>query len=167
VCRPFGSKIISTLPREQTLVQGSSFGDRFVEGIYLFADSTSPAIHTWDSNRKQEMISKDCASYPMEIPFKRTLLLGAPKIHRRGILQMHKEDLAEEERIVAELAAHAVMRSQSAQLAATQMAAAEAPLLVVPSSIASIPAREPIPAAPLSVAVPCKVKHLDSSLTRQ
>jgi len=33
---------------------------------------------------------------------------------------MHQEDLAEEERIVAELAAPAVTRSQSAQVAATR-----------------------------------------------
>ena len=110
---------------------------------------------------------KDYTSYPMEFPFKDPSCLVRPRYTAAEILQMHQEVLAEEESIVAELAAHAVMRSQSAQLAATQMAAAQAPLLVVPSSIASIPAREPIPAAPLSVAVPCKVKHLDSSPTRQ
>jgi hypothetical protein len=39
VCIPFGSRIISPIPREHNLVRGSSFGDGFVEGIYLHVDS--------------------------------------------------------------------------------------------------------------------------------
>ena len=50
--------------------------------------------------------------------------------------------------------------------APTQIAAAQAPILVVPLSIASIPQCEPVPASPLSVAVPCRVQHLDSLLDR-
>jgi hypothetical protein len=108
VCIPFGSRIVSPLPREHTLVQGSSFGDRFVEGIYLFADATSPAIHIWDMHRKQEMIVMDYTSYPTEFPFKDPSCLVRPGYTADEILQMHQEDMAEEERIVAELAAPAV-----------------------------------------------------------
>jgi hypothetical protein len=142
VCMPFGSRIVSPLPREHTLVQGSSFGDRFVEGIYLFADATSPAIHIWDMHRKQEMIVKDYTSYPTEFPFKDPSCLVRPGYTADEILQMHQEDIAEEERIVAELAAPAVTRSQSAQLATTPLPAPQAPLLVAPSSLASFPAYE-------------------------
>jgi hypothetical protein len=42
VCIPFGSRIISPIPREHSLVRGSSFGDRFVEGIYFHTALTGP-----------------------------------------------------------------------------------------------------------------------------
>ena len=89
-----------------------------------------------------------------------------PRYTAAEILQMHLEDLAEGERIVAELAVPVVMRSHYAQLAATQIAAAQASVLVVPLSIASIPQCESVPASPLLVAVPCRVQHLDSLLDR-
>jgi hypothetical protein len=165
VCIPFGSRIISPLPREHTLVKGSSFGDRFVEGIYLFADSTSPAIHIWDMHRKQEMLVKDYTSYPTEFPFKDPSCLVRPGYTTAEILQMHQEDIAEEERIVAELAAPAVTRSQSAQLAATPLTVHPAPIIVVPSPLVSLPARSPVSVAqPLSTPVTTRVPYLDSLL---
>jgi len=165
VCIPFGSRIISPLPREHTLVKGSSFGDRFVEGIYLFADSTSPAIHIWDMHRKQEMLVKDYTSYPTEFPFKDPSCLVRPGYTAAEILQMHQEDIAEEERIVAELEAPAVTRSQSAQIAATSLTVHPAPIIVVPSPLASLPARLPVSVAqPLSAPVTTRVPYLDSLL---
>jgi hypothetical protein len=35
VCIPFGSHIVSPVPHDHNLVRDSSFGDHFVEGIYL------------------------------------------------------------------------------------------------------------------------------------
>jgi hypothetical protein len=79
---------------------------------------------------------------------------------------MHQEDIAEEKRIVAELAAPAVTRSQSAQIAATPVSVQPAPILVVPSPLAPIPARELVTSSPLSNPVPAKVPHLDSLLDK-
>ncbi len=53
VCIPFGSHIMLPIPCENSLVRGSSLGDRFVEGIYLHAALTGPVIHIFDIHRKQ------------------------------------------------------------------------------------------------------------------
>jgi hypothetical protein len=45
VCIPFGSRIISPILCDHSLVRGLSFGDRFVEDIYLHAALTGPVIH--------------------------------------------------------------------------------------------------------------------------
>jgi hypothetical protein len=42
VCIPIGSRIISPIPREDNLVRSSSFGDRFVEGIYFHTALAGP-----------------------------------------------------------------------------------------------------------------------------
>jgi len=41
---PFGSRVLPQLPREHRLVKNGSFGDRFVEGTYLYSDSATPCI---------------------------------------------------------------------------------------------------------------------------
>jgi len=41
---PFGSRVMTQLPREHRLVKNGSFGDRFVEGTYLYSDSATPCI---------------------------------------------------------------------------------------------------------------------------
>ena len=120
VCIPFGSRIISPIPREHSLVRGSSFGDRFVEGIYLHAALTGPAIHIFDMHRKQEIVVKDFTSYPSEFPFKDPSCLTRPGYSAAEIEKMHQEDLADEARITAEITAPAVTRSQSAQMASKQ-----------------------------------------------
>ena len=120
VCIPFDSRIISPIPREHSLVRGSSFGDRFVEGIYLHAALTGPAIHIFDMHRKQEIVVKDFTSYPSEFPFKDPSCLTRPGYSAAEIEKMHQEDLADEARITAEITAPAVTRSQSAQMASKQ-----------------------------------------------
>ena len=120
VCIPFGSRIISPIPREHSLVRGSSFGDRFVEGIYLHAALTGPVIHIFDMHRKQEIVVKDFTSYPSEFPFKDPSCLTRPGYTAAEIEEMHQEDLADEARITAELTAPAVTRSQSAQMTSKQ-----------------------------------------------
>jgi hypothetical protein len=62
-------------------------------------------------HRRQETIVKDYTSYPIEFPFKDPSCLVRPGYTAAQILQMHLEDLAERERIVAELAAPVVTRS--------------------------------------------------------
>ena len=70
VAIPFGSRIVSTIPREHKLVVNGSFGDRYVEDIYLHADSHTLRIHMYDFISKQEIVVQDFTSYPSEDPFR-------------------------------------------------------------------------------------------------
>jgi hypothetical protein len=138
VCIPFGSRIISPIPREHSLVRGSSFGDRFVEGIYLHAALTGPTIHIFvdkhrkqekifdmhrkqekifDMHRKQEIVVKNFTSYPAEFPFKDPSCLTRPGYSAAEIEKMHQEDLSDEAHITAEITSPEVTRSQSSQMA--------------------------------------------------
>jgi hypothetical protein len=65
----FGSRVVSTIPREHRRVVNGSFGDRFVEGIYLHADSQTPTIRMFDLSSRTELSVKDFKSYPDECPF--------------------------------------------------------------------------------------------------
>jgi hypothetical protein len=69
VAIPFGCRVVSTLPREHRRVVNGSFGDRFVEGIYLHADSQTPTIRMFDLASRTELAVKDFKSYPDEFPF--------------------------------------------------------------------------------------------------
>ena len=69
VAIPFGSCVVSTLPREHRRVVNGSFGDRFVEGIYLHADSQTPTKRMFDLASRTELSVKDFKSYPDEFPF--------------------------------------------------------------------------------------------------
>ena len=42
-----GSRVTGYVPREHPLVQNGSFGDRFVEGIYLRADHDTPCFRMY------------------------------------------------------------------------------------------------------------------------
>ena len=72
VAIPFGSRIVSTIPREHKLVVNGSFGDRYVEGtmIYLHADPYTPSINMYNFISKQEIVVQDLTSYPSEYPFR-------------------------------------------------------------------------------------------------
>jgi hypothetical protein len=120
VCIPFGSLIISPIPCEHSLVRGSSFDDRFVEGIYLHTALTGPVIHIFDMYRKQEIVVKDFTSYPSESPYKDPSCLTHPVYSAAEIDKMPQEDLADEALITAEITAPAVTRSQSAQMVSKQ-----------------------------------------------
>jgi len=41
---PFNSRVIAELTREHCPVKNGSFGNRFVEGMYLCSDSATPCI---------------------------------------------------------------------------------------------------------------------------
>ena len=69
VAIPFGSRVVSTIPREHRRVVNGSFGDRFVEGIYLHADLQTPTIRMFDLASRTELSVKDFKSYPDEFPF--------------------------------------------------------------------------------------------------
>jgi hypothetical protein len=120
VCIPFGSRIISPIPCEHSLVRGSSFGDRFVEGIYLHTALTVPVMHIFDMHRKQEIVVKDFTSYPSAFPFKDPSCLTRPDYSAAEIEKMHQEDLADEALITAEITVPEVTHSQSAKMVSKQ-----------------------------------------------
>ena len=68
VAIPFGSRIVSTIPREHHLVVNGSFRDRFVEGIYFHADHVTPTVMMYDFGSRSEISVRDLRSYPDELP---------------------------------------------------------------------------------------------------
>jgi len=70
VAIPFGSRVTGYLPREHPLVKNGSFGDRFVEGIYLRADHDTPCICMYCITSGSELLVQDFKSYPDEFPFR-------------------------------------------------------------------------------------------------
>jgi hypothetical protein len=94
VAIPFGCRVVSTLPREHRRVVNGSFGDRFVEGIYLHADSHTPTIRMFDLATKTEISVKDFKFYPDEFPFRNhTCLTRSPEALQKEITSMHVEDV--------------------------------------------------------------------------
>jgi hypothetical protein len=91
-----------------------------VEGIYLHAALTCPVIHIFHVHRKQEIVVKDFNSYPSVFPFKDSSCLTRPGYTVAEIEEMHQEDLADEARIITEVTAPVVTRSQSAQMTSNQ-----------------------------------------------
>ena len=86
VAIPFGSRIVSTIPHEHRLVVNGSFGDRFVEGIYLHADHATPTIRMYDFGSCSEISVQDFKSYPAEFPFRDQSCLMRPSPSGGGIL---------------------------------------------------------------------------------
>ena len=114
VAIPFGSRVVSTLPREHSRVVNGSFGDRFVEGIYLHADSQTPTIRMFDLASRTELSVKDFKSYPDEYPFRDpTCLTRSPDTLRKELAKMRVEDEADDQLIADQLQTHVITRSQS------------------------------------------------------
>jgi len=59
VAVPFGSRVIVQLPREHCLVKNGSFGDRFVEGTYLYSDSATPRIWKFSIALQRKIKAQD------------------------------------------------------------------------------------------------------------
>jgi len=70
VAIPFGSRVTGYVPGEHALVKNRSFGDRFVEGIYLRADHDTPCIRMYCITSGSELLVQDFKSYPDEFPFR-------------------------------------------------------------------------------------------------
>jgi hypothetical protein len=114
VAIPFGSRVVSTIPREHCRVVNGSFGDRFVEGIYLHADSQTPTIRMFDLASRTELSVKDFKSYPDEFPFRDpACLTRSPDILRKELTKMHAEDEADDQLIADQLKTQVITRSQS------------------------------------------------------
>jgi hypothetical protein len=114
VAIPFGCRVVSTLPRELRRVVNGSFGDRFVEGIFLHADSHTPAIRMFDLSSKTEISVKYFKFYPDEFPFRdHKCLTRSPDALKKELTNMHVEDEADDKLIADQLQSHAITRSQS------------------------------------------------------
>ena len=75
VAIPFGSRIIAQLPREHRLVKNGSFGNRFVEGTYLYSDSATPCIWMLSIALQRKIKVQDFKSYlPSTISFQRPVM---------------------------------------------------------------------------------------------
>jgi hypothetical protein len=113
VAIPFGSHVISTIPREHSRVVNGSFGDRFVEGIYLHADEQTPTIRMYDIASRTELSVKDFKSYPEQFPFRdHTCLTRPTEAIRKELAAMHTEDDADDQLIAEELQMKVVTRAQ-------------------------------------------------------
>ena len=93
VAVPFGSRVIAQLPREHRLVKNGSFGDRFIEGTYLYSDSAAPCIWMFSIALQRKIKVQDFKSYPLQFPFKDPSCLkrNTPTIVHE-MYKMHEED---------------------------------------------------------------------------
>ena len=89
VAIPFGCRVVSALPREHRRVVNGSFGDRFVEGMYLHADSQTPTIRIFDLASSTELSVKKFKSYPDEFLFRdHTCLTRSPDTLLKELAKM-------------------------------------------------------------------------------
>ena len=56
---PFGCRVLARIPREHRLVTNDSFGDTFVEGIYLHGDTKTLCIFIYVFSAKAKMLVQD------------------------------------------------------------------------------------------------------------
>jgi len=102
VAVPFGSQVIAKLPREHRLVKNGSFGDRFVEGTYLYSDSVTPYIWMFSIALQRKIKVHDFKSYPLQFPFKDpscltrntpTIMAEMSKMHEADAEDAHDDNL--------------------------------------------------------------------------
>jgi len=74
-------------------VKNGSFGDRFVEGTYLYSDSATPCICMFSIALQRKIKVQDFKSYPLQFPFKdlSCLTRNTPTIMKE-MSKMHEED---------------------------------------------------------------------------
>jgi len=102
------------LPREHPLVKNGSFGDRFVEGIYLRADHDTPCIRMYCFTSGSELLVQDFKSYPDEIPFRDpSCLLRCTQVILKDLAKMHIDDAHDDNLVAEETALHAHTRAQT------------------------------------------------------
>jgi len=71
VTMPFSSQVITQLPHEHRLVKFGLFGDRSVEGKYLYSDPATPCIWMFaiTLQRKIKVPVQEFKSYPGPLQF--------------------------------------------------------------------------------------------------
>ena len=115
------------------MVKNGSFGDRFVEGIYLRADHDTPCIRMYCISSGSELLVQDFKSYPNEFPFRdpSCLLRCTPAI-LKDLAHMHIEDAHDDKLVADETALHIHTRAQTR--AATAATALDDPIIPIASS---------------------------------
>jgi len=99
----FGSRVIAQLPRAHRLVKNRSFGDRFVEGTYLYSDSATPCIWMFIIVLQRKIKVQNFKSYHLQFPFKdlSCLTRNTPTIMKE-MSKMHEEDAHDDNLIAME-----------------------------------------------------------------
>jgi hypothetical protein len=110
---PFGCRVLARIPREHRLVSNGSFGDRFVEGIYLHSDTKTPCIFIYVFSAKAKMLVQDFEFFPEDYPFRNPncLTRRATELHAE-MKRMHAEDTHDDDLIAEELALNAHTEQQ-------------------------------------------------------
>ena len=111
VAIPFGSRVTGYLPRERPLVKNGSFGDRFVEGIYLHADHDTPCIRMYCITSGSELLVQDFKSYPDEFSFRDPSCLL--RCILKDLAKMHIDDVHDDNLVAEETDLHAHTRAQT------------------------------------------------------
>jgi len=113
VAVPFGSRVIAQLHREHRKVKNGSFGDRFVEGIYLYSDSAAPCIWMFSIALQRKIKVQDIKSYPLPFPFKdpSCLTRNTPTM-MKDMSKMHEEDAHDDDMIAMETSNQIHARAQ-------------------------------------------------------
>ena len=131
------------------MVNGN-FRDRFLEGIYLHADQTTPGVWMYDFKSKSRYMVKDWKPYPDEFPLRDpSCLLRPASSTAADIAAMHAEDARDDSLIAEEQAVAALTRAQSKAIAA----ATHSPLDQPPNAMPEMP-RSQIAAAPAPPSLP-------------
>ena len=114
VAIPFGSRVTGYLPREHPLVKNGSFGDHFVEGIYLRADHDTPCIRMYCITSGSARLFQDFKSYSDEFPFRDpSCLLRCTPVILQDLAKMHVHDAHDDNLVAEETALHAHTRTQT------------------------------------------------------
>ena len=101
------------------MVNGS-FGDRFIEGIFLHADQATPGIWMYDFKSKSRYMVKDWTPYPDEFPLRDPSCLLRPASSTAvDVAAMHAEDARDDSLFAQqEQAVAALTRAQSKAISA-------------------------------------------------
>jgi len=104
-------------PREHlseiVLLKASTFGDRFVEGIYLRAHHDTPCIRMYCITSGSELLVQQFKSYPDEFPFQDpSCLLRCTPVILKKLAKMHIDDAHDENLVAEETALHPNTRAQ-------------------------------------------------------
>ena len=116
VAHPFGSRIIARLPKLHSQLIGKSFANRYAEGIHLYSDDKTPAVHMYDMMSRKIMIVSDFIVYPDQFPFHSQHCLIHPSYTATEIAKMHTQDIADDAVVSAEQQTQAFTRSQTRAL---------------------------------------------------
>ena len=150
VAHPFGCRIVAKLPKLYSQVIGKSFGNRYVEGIFIYSDDKTSSMHMFDMISRKIMVVSDFKTYHDQFPFHSQHCLLYPSYTAAEIAKMHTQDVADDAAVSAEQQTHAFTRSQTRALEATQDATQD---LVSTAAIAYPVLSDPTAFTPLPAAI--------------